>query len=115
MAGGSDLALAVGIEKVLPDLNNLEDLPEIMAALPFMTLSAFWMGSEQDRKKLYIEKWRKEKSEVLGIPYEETNVGGDRSPFMDYYAVKAMKVMKKYGYTQNNWPESARRHTTTAQ
>ncbi len=100
MAGGSDLALAVGIEKVLPDLNNLEDLPEIVAALPFMTLSAFWMGSEQDRKKLYIEKWRKEKSEVLGIPYEETNVGGDRSPFMDYYAVKAMKVMKKYGYTQ---------------
>jgi len=100
LAGGSDLALAVGIEKVLPDLNNLDDLPEIVAALPYMTLSAFWMGSEQDRKKLYIEKWRKEKSEVLGIPYEETNVGGDRSPFMDYYAVKAMKVMKKFGYTQ---------------
>ena len=100
LAGASDLALAVGVEKVLPDLNALEDLPEIAAALPYMTLSAFWMGSEQDRKKRYIEKWRREKSEVLGIPYEETNVGGDRSPFMDYYAVKAMKVMKKYGYTQ---------------
>ncbi len=74
-----------------------------MAALPFMTLSAFWMGSEQDGKKLYIEKWRKRK---IGSPrdsYEETNVGGDRrNPFMDYYAVKAMKVMKKYGYTRCN-------------
>lgn len=100
MAEGTDLALAVGIEKVLPDLNNLDDLPEIMAALPYMTLSAFWMGCEQDRKKLYIEKWRKEKSKVLEIPYEETNVGAGRSPFMDYYAVKAMKVMQKYGYTQ---------------
>ena len=100
LAGASDLALAVGIEKTLPDLNALDDLPEIVAALPYMTLSAFWMGSEQDRKKQYIEKWRREKSEVLGIPYEETDVGKDRSPFMDYYAVKAMKVMKKYGYTQ---------------
>ncbi len=99
-AGASDLALAVGIEKVLPDLSALGDLPEIVAALPYMTLSAFWIGSEPDRKKQYIEKWRREKSEVLGIPYEETNVGGDRSPFMDYYAVKAIKVMKKYGYTQ---------------
>jgi len=100
LAGGSDLALAVGFEKVMPDLNALEDLPEIVAALPYMTLSAFWMGSEQDRKRLYIEKWRQEKSDILGIPYEETDVGKDRSPFMDYYAVKAMKVMKKYGYTQ---------------
>lgn len=100
LAGGIDLALAVGIEKAMPDLNNLGDLPEIVAALPFMTLSAFWMGSEQDRKRQYIEKWRHEKSEILGIPYEETDVGKDRSPFMDYYAVKAIKVMKKYGYTQ---------------
>lgn len=99
-AGASDLVLAVGIEKALPDLDNLADFPEIMAALPYMTLSAFWMGSEQDRKKRYIEKWRQEKAEVLGIPYAETNVGGDRSPFMDYYAVKAIKIMKKYGYTQ---------------
>jgi len=100
LAGAADLALAVGIEKTLPDFDNLEDLPEITAALPYMGLSAFWMGSEQDRKKQYIEKWRREKSEVLGIPYEETTVGENRSPFMDYYAVKAIKVMQKYGYTQ---------------
>lgn len=100
LAGASDLVLAVGVEKSLPDLDRLEELPEIMAALPYMTLAAFWMGSEQDRKKQYIETWRREKSEILGIPYEETDVGKDRSPFMDYYAVKAMKIMKKYGYTQ---------------
>ena len=99
-AGAADLALAVGIEKVMPDLNNLADLPEITAALPYMSLSSFWMGAEQDRKRKYIEKWRKEKSEVLGIPLDQTDVGKDRSPFMDYYAVKAMKIMKKYGYTQ---------------
>lgn len=100
LAGASDLTLAVGIEKIMPDFNTLDDFPEIAAALPHLGLAAFWVGCEQDRKKLYIEKWRWEKSEVLGIPYEETNVGGDRSPFMDYYAVKALKVMKKYGYTQ---------------
>jgi len=100
LAGGAELVLAVGVEKVLPDLDKLADLPEIEVALPYMTLSAFWMGCEQDRKKDYIEKWRREKSEILGIPYEETSIGGDRSPFMDYYAVKAMKFMKKYGCTQ---------------
>ncbi len=100
LAGASDLTLAVGIEKIMPDFTTLDDFPEIAAALPHLGLAAFWVGCEQDKKKLYIEKWRREKSEVLGIPYEETNVGGDRSPFMDYYAVKALKVMKKYGYTQ---------------
>ncbi|MDD5169348.1 MAG: thiolase family protein [Syntrophales bacterium] len=100
LAGASDLALAVGIEKIMPNLNTLGDFPEIAAALPHLGLAAFWVGCEQDKKKQYIEKWRQEKSEVLGIPYEETNVGGDRSPFMDYYAVKAIKVMKKYGYSQ---------------
>ncbi|PKN76463.1 MAG: thiolase [Deltaproteobacteria bacterium HGW-Deltaproteobacteria-10] len=100
LAGISDVALAVGIEKIMPDLTTLGDFPEIAAALPHMGLASFWVGCEQDKKKQYIEKWRKEKSEVLGIPYEETDVGKDRSPFMDYYAVKAIKVMKKYGYTQ---------------
>jgi acetyl-CoA acetyltransferase len=100
LAGASDLALAVGIEKMMPDLNALEDHPEIAAALPYMGLAAFWMGCEQDRKQQYIENWRREKSEALEIPFEQTDVGKDRSPFMDYYAVKALKVMKKYGYTQ---------------
>ncbi len=100
LAGGADLALAVAVEKMLPDLNALDDLPEIAAALPFLSLSAFWMGCEQDRKQLYIEKWRREKSSILGIPYEETDVGGDRSPFMDYYAVKALKFMDRYGCTR---------------
>jgi acetyl-CoA acyltransferase len=99
-AGASDLALAVGVEKMMPNLETLDDHPEIAAALPYMGLAAFWMGCEQDRKQEYIEKWRREKSEMLGIPFDETDVGGDRSPFMDYYAVKALKVMKKYGYTQ---------------
>lgn len=100
LAGGSDLALAVGIEKMTPDLNALNKHPEIAAALPYMGLSAFWMGCEQDKRDQYIEKWRREKSEVLGIPFDQTSVGGDRSPFMDYYAVKALKFMKKYGCSQ---------------
>lgn len=99
-AGVSDLALAVGIEKMMPDLNALDKHPEIAAALPYMGLAAFWNGCEQDRKEEYIEKWRREKSETLGIPFEETSVGGDRSPFMDYYAVKALKFMKRYGCSQ---------------
>ena len=99
-AGVSDVALAVGIEKIMPDFNTLADFPEIAAALPHLGLAAFWVGCEQDKKKEYMEKWRHEKSEILGIPYEETDIGKDRSPFMDYYAVKAMKIMKKYGYTQ---------------
>ena len=100
LAGASDLALAVGIEKIMPDLTTLDDHPEIAAAIPHMGLASFWVGCEQDRKQQYIEKWRKEKSETLGIPYEQTDVGKDRSPFMDYYAVKALKLMQKYGYTQ---------------
>ncbi len=100
LAGVSDLALAVGIEKMMPDLARINEHPEIAAALPHMGLSSFWNGCEQDRKNEYIEKWRKEKSEALEIPLEQTDVGKDRSPFMDYYAVKALKHMKKYGYTQ---------------
>ena len=99
-AGVSELALAVGIEKMMPDLDDLPNHPELQAALPYMGLAAFWNGCEQDRKNDYIEMWRREKSELLGIPYEETDVGKDRSPFMDYYAVKALKLMKRYGYTQ---------------
>jgi acetyl-CoA acetyltransferase len=100
IAGASDLALAVGIEKMMPDLNTLGDHPEIAAAIPYMGLASFWVGSEQDRKQQYIDQWRREKSEALGIPLEQTDVGKGRSPFMDYYAVKALKLMKKYGYTQ---------------
>ena len=100
MAGGSDLALAVGVEKMMPDLATIQSHPEIAAAVPHMALAAFWMGCEQDRRERYIEQWRREKSEALGIPFEQTDVGKDRSPFMDYYAVKALKLMKKYGYTQ---------------
>jgi acetyl-CoA acyltransferase len=100
LAGVSDLALAVGIEKMMPDFDDLPNHPELQAALPYMGLSAFWNGCEQDRKDAYIEQWRKEKSDLLGIPYEETDVGKDRSPFMDYYAVKALKLMKRFGYTQ---------------
>ena len=99
-AGVSEVALAVGVEKMMPDLTTLDKFPEIAAALPYMGLAAFWMGCEQDRKEDYIDHWRREKSETLGIPYEETSVGGDRSPFMDYYAVKALKFMNKYGATQ---------------
>jgi acetyl-CoA acyltransferase len=99
-AGESDLAMAVGIEKMMPDLQNLKDHPEIEAALPFMGLSAFWNGCEQDRKNTYIERWRREKAKILKIPYEETTVGGDRSPFMDYYAVKALQLMQRYGWTR---------------
>lgn len=100
LAGVSDLALAVGIEKMMPNMDDLPNHPELQAALPYMGLSAFWNGCEQDRKNEYVERWRREKSEILGIPYEETDVGKDRSPFMDYYAVKAIKLMKQYGYTQ---------------
>lgn len=100
LAGVSELALAVGIEKMMPDFDDLPNHPELQAALPHMGLAAFWNGCEQDRKNAYIERWRREKSELLGIPYEETDVGKDRSPFMDYYAVKALKLMKRYGYTQ---------------
>lgn len=100
LAGVSDLGLAVGIEKMLPDLATLNKFPEIEVALPYMGLAAFWVGCETDRKEQYIEHWRQQKSEILGIPFEETTVGGDRSPFMDYYAVKALQGMKKYGYTQ---------------
>lgn len=100
LSGASDTALAVGVEKMMPNMNDLDNHPEIAAALPFMGLSSFWNGCEQDRKNQYIEKWRREKSELTGIPYEKTDVGEGRSPFMDYYAVKALKLMKKYGYTQ---------------
>lgn len=100
LAGVSDLALAVGVEKMMPDLSTIKDYPELEAALPYMGLSAFWMGCEQDRKDQYVEKWRKQKSELLGIPFEQTDVGVGRSPFMDYYAVKALVAMKEYGYTQ---------------
>jgi len=100
LAGVSDVGLAVGIEKMMPDLENLDKFPEIQAALPYLGLAAFWMGCEVDRKEQYIEHWRRQKSELLNIPFEETTVGGDRSPFMDYYAVKALYGMKKYGYTQ---------------
>ncbi len=100
LAGISETALAVGIEKMLPDLANIRKFPEIEAALPYLGLAAFWVGCEPDRKELYIEHWRKQKSEILGIPFEETTIGEGRSPFMDYYAVKALQNMKKYGYTQ---------------
>ena len=100
LAGQSDVALAVGIEKMLPDLERLDQHPEIQAALPYMGLAAFWVGCEQDRKEQYIDRWRRQKADLLDIPYEETTVGGDHSPFMDYYAVKALQYMKKYGYTQ---------------
>ena len=100
LAGASDLALAVGVEKMSLDLERLDEFPEIAAALPHMGLSSFWNGCEQDRKNAYIEKWRREKSKALGISLEQTDVGKDRSPFMDNYAVKALQHMKKYGYTQ---------------
>jgi len=99
-AGVSHLALAVGVEKMMPDFSNLKAHPEIEAALPYMGLAAFWMGCEQDRKDRYVEHWRRQKSELLGIPIEQTDVGVGRSPFMDYYAVKALQAMKQYGYTQ---------------
>lgn len=99
-AGVSDLALAVGIEKMSLDFDDLKNHPEIEAAIPFLGLSAFWNGCEQDKKNDYIEKWRRDKSELMGIPFEETSVGEGRSPFMDYYAVKALKMMKKHGWTQ---------------
>lgn len=99
-AGVSDLALAVGVEKMMPDFGNVKAHPEIEAALPYMGLAAFWMGCEQDRKDRYVENWRRQKSELLGIPIEQTDVGVGRSPFMDYYAVKALQAMKQYGYTQ---------------
>lgn len=101
LAGVSDLALAVGVEKMTPNWEDLKNHPEIEAALPHLGLSAFWMGCEQDRKNQYIERWRQAKSDYLGIPIEQTDIGKDRSPFMDYYAVKAILAMKKYGYTQN--------------
>ena len=100
LAGVSDTGMAVGIEKMMPDFGSLDKFPEIAAALPYMTLAAFWVGCEPDRKELYIEHWRRQKSELLGIPFEETTVGGDRTPFMDYYAVKALQNMKRFGYTQ---------------
>jgi len=99
-AGIIEVGLAVGIEKMLPDLETLHKFPEIEAALPYLGLASFWFGCEIDRKEEYIEQWRRKKSDLLNIPYEETSVGGDRSPFMDYYAVKALQGMKKYGYTQ---------------
>lgn len=100
LAGVSDLGLALGIEKMMPDLNDLENHPEIKAAIPYMGLSAFWNGCEQDRKNQYIEKWRRQKADLLRVPYEQTDVGVERSPFMDYYAIKALQAMKRYGYTQ---------------
>ncbi|MBN1572725.1 MAG: thiolase family protein [Deltaproteobacteria bacterium] len=100
VAGVSDLALAVGIEKMTPDFDDLPNHPEIEAALPYMGLSAFWNGCEQDRKGEYIEKWRREKSRLTETPFEETDVGVGRSPFMDYYAVKTLKMMERYGWTQ---------------
>ncbi len=100
LAGVSDLGLALGIEKMMPDLNDLENHPEIKAAIPYMGLSAFWNGCEQDRKNQYIERWRRQKADLLRIPYEQTDVGVDRSPFMDYYAIKALQAMQKYGYTR---------------
>ena len=101
LAGESDLALAVGVEKMMPDLSRINEHPELAAALPYMGLSSFWNGSEQDRKNEYIERWRREKAEALGLPIEQVEVGSnDRSPFMDNYALKAVKHMKRYGYTQ---------------
>lgn len=100
LASGTDLALAVAVEKMMPDLSALEDLSEIAAALPYLSLSAFWMECEQDRKQLYIENWRREKLNILCVPCEETDVEVDRSPFMDYYTVKALKFMNRYGCTQ---------------
>lgn len=100
LAGVSDVALAVGIEKMTPDFEDLPNHPEIEAALPYMGLSAFWNGCEQDKKNEYIERWRREKSKITGVPFEDTDVGVGRSPFMDYYAVKTLKMMKKYGWTQ---------------
>ncbi len=115
LAGVSDTGLAVGIEKMTPDFNDLNNHPEITAALPFLALSAFWVGCEQDRKAKYIETWRKQKSELLGIPFEQTDVGVDRSPFMDYYAIKALQCMKKYGYTREQLAKvcsKTHRHST---
>jgi len=102
LAGVSDLALAVGVEKMMPPLDEgfLKEHPEIEAALPYMGLAAFWVGCEQDRKNEYVDEWRRAKSELTGVPYEQTDVGKDRSPFMDMYAVKALMMMKKYGWTQ---------------
>ena len=100
LAGVSDVALAVGIEKMTPDFEDLPNHPEIEAAIPHMGLSAFWNGCEQDKKNEYIEKWRRDKAKLTNTSYEETDVGVGRSPFMDYYAVKALKMMDKYSWTQ---------------
>jgi acetyl-CoA acetyltransferase len=100
LAGVSDVALAVGIEKMTPDFEDLPNHPEIEAAIPHMGLSAFWNGCEQDKKNEYIEKWRRDKAKLTGTSYDETDVGVGRSPFMDYYAVKSLKMMDKYGWTQ---------------
>ncbi|MBP7231517.1 MAG: thiolase family protein [Syntrophaceae bacterium] len=111
LAGVSDVGLAIGVEKMLPNLETLDQFPEIQAALPYLGLAAFWAGCEQDRKERYIEHWRRQKSELMGVPFDETTVGGDRSPFMDYYAVKALQGMKKYGYTQEQMARiSAKTH-----
>ncbi|MCX7982909.1 MAG: thiolase family protein [Syntrophales bacterium] len=101
-AGMANLVLAVGVEKMFPDMERIDDFPEIKAALPYLGFASFWIACEQDRREKYMETWRREKAELLGIPYEETSVGGDRSPFMDYYAIKALYLMKKYGYTQED-------------
>jgi len=100
MAGMADVVLAIGVEKMFPDMERIDAFPEIKAALPYLGFASFWIACEQDRRDKYVEAWRREKSHLLGIPFEETTVGGDRSPFMDYYAVKALYMMKKYGYTQ---------------
>lgn len=102
LAGVSDLAMAIGVEKMTPNFDELKNQPEIEAALPFMGLSSFWNGCEQDKKDEYIKRWRRDKSKLMGIPFEETDIGEGRSPFMDYYAVKALKMMKKYSWTQEH-------------
>lgn len=99
-AGMANLVLAIGVEKMFPDMGTIDDFPEIKAALPYLGFASFWIACEQDRRAKYMEVWRREKAHLLEIPFEETTVGGDRSPFMDYYAVKALYMMKKYGYTQ---------------
>jgi acetyl-CoA acetyltransferase len=101
-ANEAQVVLAIGVEKMFPDMERIEDFPEIKAALPYLGFASFWIACEQDRRNEYVEVWRKEKADLLGIPYEETSVGGDRSPFMDYYAIKALYMMKKYGYTQEH-------------
>jgi acetyl-CoA acetyltransferase len=102
LAGTCDLALAVGVEKMTPPLDEefLADHPEIAAALPHLGLAVFWFGCEVDRKRDYTERWRRLKSELMGVPFEETSVGGDRSPFMDFYAIQALRDMERHGWTQ---------------